>query len=63
MLNTLEVQLRPLSGSLNVDVGDAWACWENFGLAQYSLYIDWSKESNAENLVKIASELSVLEPI
>ena len=30
-------------------------------LAQYSLYIDQSKESNAENLVNIAWELSFLE--
>ena len=43
VLNTLEVQLRPLSGFRKIQ--------------------DFSKEAYIENLVKIASELSVLEPI
>ena len=30
---------------------------------QYRLHTDFSKEAYAENLAKIASELSVLEPI
>ena len=34
-----------------------------FMLPQYSLHTDQSKEAYAENLVKIASELSILEPI
>jgi hypothetical protein len=32
-------------------------------LPQYSFHINLSKEVYAENLVKIASELSILEPI
>ena len=35
----------------------------NFKLPQYRLHTDKSKEAYAENLAKIASELSVLEPI
>ena len=34
-----------------------------FVLPQYSLHTDLSKEAYAENLAKIASELSILEPI
>ena len=34
-----------------------------FELPQYRLYTDFSKEAYAENLAKIALELSVLEPI
>ena len=34
-----------------------------FELPQYSLHTDLSKEAYAENLAKIASELSFLEPI
>ena len=36
---------------------------KNFELPQYRLHTDLSKEAYAENLAKIASELSVLEPI
>ena len=36
---------------------------KNFELPQYRLRIDFSKEAYAENLAKIASELSVLQPI
>ena len=36
---------------------------KNFGLPLYRLHTDFSKEAYAENLAKIASELSVLEPI
>ena len=36
--------------------------WQNFGLPQYSLHTDLSKDIDAENLVKIASEQSFLEP-
>ena len=32
-------------------------------LPQYRLHTDFSKEADAENLAKIASELCVLEPI
>ena len=32
-------------------------------LPQYKLHTDFSKEADAENLAKIASELSILEPI
>ena len=35
---------------------------KNFGLPQYSLHTDLSKDIDAENLVKIASELSFLDP-
>ena len=38
------------------------ACY-NFGLPLHSLHTVFSKEIAAENLVKIALELSVLEPI
>ena len=34
-----------------------------FELSQYRLHTDFSKEVYAEKLAKIASELSVLEPI
>ena len=34
-----------------------------FELPQYRLHTDFSKEAYAENLAKIASELSILEPI
>ena len=37
--------------------------WKNFELPQYRLHTDLSKEAYAENLAKIASELSILEPI
>ena len=40
-----------------------YAPQKNFGLPQYRLHTDFSKEVYAENLAKIASELSVLEPI
>ena len=40
-----------------------YAPQKNFVLPQYSLYTDWSKVAYAENLAKIASELSILEPI
>ena len=43
VLNTLEVQLRPLRGSHIIQ--------------------DFSKEAYIENIVKIGSELSVLETI
>ena len=36
---------------------------KNFELPQYMLHTDFSKEAYAENLAKIASELSILEPI
>ena len=36
---------------------------KNFELPQYRLHTDFSKEAYAENLAKIASELSVLQPI
>ena len=36
---------------------------KNFVLPQYSLHTDLSTEAYAENLAKIASELSILEPI
>ena len=36
---------------------------KNFVLPQYRLHTDFSKEGYAENLAKIALELSVLEPI
>ena len=36
---------------------------KNFELGQYRLHTDLSKEAYAENLAKIATELSVLEPI
>ena len=36
---------------------------QNFGLPQYWLHTDLSKESYAENLANNASELSFLEPI
>ena len=51
VLNTLEVQLRPLSGQ------------PDFGLPHYRLHIVFSKDITVENLVKIALELSVLEAI
>ena len=37
--------------------------WKNFGLPQYRLHTDLSKEAYADNLAEIASELSELEPI
>ena len=40
-----------------------YAPQKNFVLPQYSLHTDLSKEAYAENLAKIASELSILEPI
>ena len=36
---------------------------KNFELLQYRLHTDFSKEAYAENLAKIATELSVLQPI
>ena len=36
--------------------------WKNFVLPQYSVQTDLSKDIDAENLVKIASELSFLDP-
>ena len=36
---------------------------KNFELPQYRLHTDFSKEAYAENLAKIASELSILEAI
>ena len=51
VLNTLEVQLRPLSSQ------------HNFGLPHYRLHTVFSKEIAVENLVKIALELSILEAI
>ena len=40
-----------------------YAPQKNFELPQYRLHTDFSNEAYAENLAKIASELSVLEPI
>ena len=40
-----------------------YAPQKNFWLPQYRLHTDFSKEAYAENLAKIASELSVLQPI
>ena len=40
-----------------------YAPQKNFGLPQYRLHTDLSKEAYADNLAEIASELSVLEPI
>ena len=37
--------------------------WKFFERPQYRLHTDLSKEAYAENLAKIASELSFLEPI
>jgi hypothetical protein len=39
-----------------------YAPQKNFVLPQYSLQTDLSKDIDAENLVKIASELSFLDP-
>ena len=36
---------------------------KNFELPQYRLHTDFSKEAYAENLAKIALELSILQPI
>ena len=38
-----------------------YAPQKNFELPQYRLHADFSKEAYAENLAKIASELSSLE--
>ena len=40
-----------------------YAPQKNFELPQYRLHTDVSKEAYAEKLAKIASELSVLQPI
>ena len=40
-----------------------YAPQKNFELPQYRLHTDFSKEAYAENLAKIASELSILEAI
>ena len=40
-----------------------YAPQKNFELPQYRLHTVFSKEAYAENLAKIASELSVLQPI
>jgi hypothetical protein len=39
-----------------------YAPHKNFELPQYRLHTGFSKEAYAENLAKIASELSILEP-
>ena len=72
VLNTLEVQLRPLTDSQPIYLGKffvpnpdqkLYAPQKFFELPQYRLHTDKSKENYAENLAKIASELSILEPI
>ena len=40
-----------------------YAPQKNFELPQYRLHTDFSKEAYAENLAKIATELSILEAI
>ena len=40
-----------------------YAPQNNFELPQYRLHTDFSKEGYAEKLAKIASEVSVLQPI